>query len=323
MKPATEYTPLTRCAYGIAGRYRLHLGADHLLYVRDEYLAERYQRFYFRDLQAIILQNTPTRTIFTTVNIIAVATFALALTVMFLLEAPLASLLIVAVIGLGWLVSLIINQQRGPTCACYFQTAVGTEQIQAVNRFRIAERIINRIQPLINAAQGALDNQELLRLAVGPPVIAPPFSAEITPLPVLVPPPIPVPATPKHCRGYAHIALAALLALDIVVSFVDLNWPMSSAARASYALLMLFAVVGTTIGALITQAGSDLPQLARTLVWINIGIVMLALLAVVTMQFVSSYKTDERTVQLCFDAYSIVTQTGLCYGFWRALRKWR
>jgi len=322
MNAPREYTPLTRRAHGIAGRYRLYLGADHLLHVHEEHIAERYQRFYFRDIQAIHVHHTLTREVFSGLNVFALILSAFVLTFLALADTPVVLWVIASVITLGWLVSLIINNSRGKTCACFIQTAVGTEQLRAVNRLRTAERVISRIQPLIEATQPAMNRDDLLRLVAEAPSLHPPPVQETVPTPTLVPPPMPVPATVKHCRGRAHIALAVLLALDVVVSLVDITWPMTHDIRTMYAMLTLFAAIGLSIGALIAQANSDLPQLAKTLTWANVGFLVLALLASVALQF-TPYKSEERVSQLCFDTYSVVVQTGLCYGFWQALRRWR
>jgi hypothetical protein len=69
----TEYKRLTRArssgAFAVAVRSHtsLWLGADHLLFVNSTGYTETYKRFYFRDIQTFVVQNTQRATV---VNIV-------------------------------------------------------------------------------------------------------------------------------------------------------------------------------------------------------------------------------------------------------------
>jgi len=310
MKTPREYTPLTRRAYGPAGRYRLYLGTDHLLHVHEEYLAERYQRFYFCDIQAISFQRTSAREVITLLHLLALIGLALLLAVMLSYQAPRAPVIFFGSLFAALLTSVIVNYVRGQSCACLLQTAVGTEQLYAVNRFRTAERVVARTRPLIEAVQGQFNPDDLPQL---PPVLAP--TAE-------QPPPVPVVRTPKHCTGRAHWALAALLAVDLLASLVDLYKPMSGTLETAYGLLMLFGMLGVLTAALTTQTGSDLPGRVKLLTWTSLGFILFALTAstLIPMFWGDVYQHE---VKYWGDIYSVLGEIVLCLGFWRGLRGWR
>jgi hypothetical protein len=310
MTTPREYTPLTSRAYGPAGRYRLYLAADHLLHVHEEYLAERYQRFYFADIQAISFQRTQTREVITLVHLLVMIALALVLGAMLMYKAPLPPTVFFAGLLGALLLSVILNHLRGQSCVCTLQTAVGTEQLYAVNRFRSAQRVLARIQPLIEAAQGQFNPAELPEL---PPVLAPP---------VAQPPPVPLVRTPKHCAGRAHWALAALLAVDLFASLAELYQQMTGALETVYSLLMLFGLLGALIAALVTQAHSDLPGRVKLLTWASLGFVVFALTAssIIPMVWGNVYEAD---VKYWGCIYSVLGETVLCLRFWRGLRGWR
>jgi hypothetical protein len=75
-----------------------------------------------------------------------------------------------AFLGFVFAVPLLINNLLGPSCVCHLRTAVQTEELSSLNRLRRARKLLNRIRPLIAAAQGELSPGEIparLRAAVG------------------------------------------------------------------------------------------------------------------------------------------------------------
>jgi hypothetical protein len=130
----------------------LWLGPDHLLRVENSGYAERYKRFLYRDIQAIIIRAHPVADQWWNVGFIVMALLAL--------------LGGVTVGGYGWygfgpmaasmLLCLVINLWRGPSCTCHVRTAVQTEALSSLNRLRVARRALDRLRPLILAAQADL-----------------------------------------------------------------------------------------------------------------------------------------------------------------------
>jgi hypothetical protein len=56
---------------------------------------------------------------------------------------------------------LLLNNLLGPTCTCHLRTAVQTEELPSLSRVRRVRRVLNRIRPLIVAAQGQLTSEEV------------------------------------------------------------------------------------------------------------------------------------------------------------------
>src|SRR5438552_4520512 len=142
---------------GFLSYSRLWLGPDHLLLARTAFFSEEYKRFYFRDIQAVVTRRTERREI---LNVI----FAFTMIVFGVLAL---------VTGSGWqafflvmagtfVLALLVNWLRGPTCVCHVRTAVQTEELSPLKRFRAARKVIERLKPNIEKAQGLLA-PELLR----------------------------------------------------------------------------------------------------------------------------------------------------------------
>lgn len=173
--PEIHYQRLTRSGsrggFAVAFRSRgsVWLGPDHLLVVETNGYTETYKRFYFRDIQAIIIQETKNY-LWGNVVFAMLALPFLILTILSVLSAPKNtpswdSGTIVAVTVLGclaglFLLVLAINLFRGRTCKVFLRTAVQIEQLPAVNRIGKARRILDKIRPLIAAAQGGVLSPE-------------------------------------------------------------------------------------------------------------------------------------------------------------------
>jgi hypothetical protein len=149
----------TRSVFGIVSTARtsLWLGKDHLLCIDMAGYAETYKRFYFRDIQAIYFRRT--------IEWLIVALILGAFAAMLGLLAILGGNAIVAWIcgSLGGLLTLglLLDLLAGPTCKAYLRTAVQTEDLVSVHRVRKARQILERLRPLIAAAQGQLTPNDL------------------------------------------------------------------------------------------------------------------------------------------------------------------
>jgi hypothetical protein len=162
-----EYRRLTRSSArkgqltAFATRESLWLGKDHLLSITSNRFTEEYKRFYFQDIQAITIRKTRRREIW---NLIL--SLALLLCLGFLIsDFRLTGL---SVLLLPWgipsvlvALPLLFNNLLGPACTCYIRTAVQVEELASMNRVRRVRRILERIHPLIAAAQGELTADQL------------------------------------------------------------------------------------------------------------------------------------------------------------------
>jgi hypothetical protein len=132
------------------------LADDHLLLRESIYgLSESYKRFYFRDVQAIVIRRSP--------RWIA---WIVAWTLLCLL-------FFFCAINTGWriwawpffsalcFILTMVQLARGPTCVTHLVTAVQRELLGSLNTLRKARRAFKTLVPLIEEKQGKLDLETL------------------------------------------------------------------------------------------------------------------------------------------------------------------
>ena len=140
-----------------SGRSRIWLGTDHILHVMTRGYVENYRRFFFNDIQGIVVQRTQMGKVWTAVWSVPLVFFALL--AIFIDETP--GRIAFAIFAAPFALGLIVNLALGSTCACYIRTAVQTERIPAVSRIRSAEKFIAQIEPHIVGLQGDFSQEQL------------------------------------------------------------------------------------------------------------------------------------------------------------------
>lgn len=127
---------------------------DHLLYMESLFFRERYKRFYYNDIQSIVLQRTG---IHRTWSIVWGA-FALLFGIIALLVPgpPYVS----GTITVLFLLAFLANLAMGPSCSVYLQTAVQLQKISCLRRLRKADKVMTRIKLLIEEKQGQWQKQK-------------------------------------------------------------------------------------------------------------------------------------------------------------------
>jgi hypothetical protein len=261
-RPAREYRRLPGSKWTPLGSVTLWAGEDHLLLVELRGFTEIYRRFYFRDVQAIVLrgvERTGERVLF--------GIFALIL------------LLLAVATGRPWTIfwgslsallflALVVDLARGPGCACTLRTALQTVELRSLRRLRTARRVIDRLRPLIELEQGALAAGDLAARIEGGAGQARAGTADRTPVapPVVPQPPVLAPERPlRHDNGRVHEALAYVLlvsAVAVVVPLLYFNILLNAALS-----IVFLARVGLTIAALARQNHSDLPRPLMSFAW--------------------------------------------------------
>jgi hypothetical protein len=129
-------------------RYSLWAGPDHLLYISGTTFSENYKRFYFQDIQSIIILKTAAWKVWNWL--------LGSLGVLFVLMAVSAegAGVLPATIAAGFMIVMVfINYLLGPTCACYIQTAVQKERLRSLSRIQKAQQIMDSLKPQIHNAQ--------------------------------------------------------------------------------------------------------------------------------------------------------------------------
>jgi len=237
--------------------------ADHLLSVEASLTSEHYRRFYFKDIQALVVRQTNVGKIWNALLGGAalvpglLAAFAVA-------DGNDAGAGLGAVFAAFFLLLLVINVLRGPTCETHVQTAAQFEKIPSLWRWRTAVRALARLRPLIEAVQGPLAVPA--RFAAGEPGMARPdtqarsksFAAQaLKPLPSLL--------WHRTLFGLILLAGGAFLLLPVL----------GDPAPAVAAEVLLTGALGVVIVAMVRQQGSRLTPSLKTATWLALGLVLL------------------------------------------------
>jgi len=174
----------------------------------------------------------------------------------------------VALLIAGGVAGLIflINLLAGPTCVCQLKTAVHQEELPALRRLRQARKIIGRLQPLIEQAQGVVSREE----------VAAQFGSILDQLNLVAPVAVGRPLAPKAAlkpyRSRMHRVLYCLLLPDAAGSGLHIFLP--STPVIFFALLTKLALGGALILALVRQTETDLkPALKSLTFWVALYVV--------------------------------------------------
>jgi hypothetical protein len=137
------------------GLSRVWQGDDHVLLVANHIFAETYRRFFYADIQGIVVRRTHLGKSWNAIWICGLIFFAALAAVV---DDAVGSLVLLG-FAAPFAVGLIANLLLGPTCACHIRTAVQSERVPALSRMRAARRFLDRVEPLIVAAQGEWPTQ--------------------------------------------------------------------------------------------------------------------------------------------------------------------
>ena len=141
-------------------RRTLWQGPDHLLWVEKTMMQEHYRRFYFKDIQAVIVRRNQRQHLWTLFwGLLVLVTGSLALPSVETPELP--EFFVPAFFTLLWSIGLLINFFMGPCCEFYLQTAVQLERLSNMVRARAALKVADRIKGLAEKAQGSFPGSAL------------------------------------------------------------------------------------------------------------------------------------------------------------------
>ena len=154
--PEPEYRRLTRTrnrtlfAVISTSKTSLWLGKDHLLQIDSSGYSESYKRFYFRDIQALVMCKTQVWLY----QAIVLAAFACFFGLLPLLGGgPVLAWVFGSIAAVSGL-CLVVHLAPGASAKCCLRTAVQTEALPSLGRFRRAQKVFETLRPLIAAAQG-------------------------------------------------------------------------------------------------------------------------------------------------------------------------
>jgi hypothetical protein len=224
---------------------KLYVGPDHMLSISSNFFSEKYLRFYFKDIQAIITRKTSKGKI---LNIC----FSVILTIF---------LFFAIILSRGWsvffgvlssicLILLIINILKGPTSVSYIQTSIQTFRLSALRRIKSAQKAITQLKTLIEETQGVLTGDLIERLRNRE-------KSEDTYIPFY--------KVLKHENGIFHLSVFSLLALNAIFISIDIFYQNIVLSLISSTVVM--AIVVLLIIALIKQKNSDLYKSIKVVTW--------------------------------------------------------
>jgi hypothetical protein len=145
---ASIYRRLPGRGTALAHYVRLYEGPDHFLQISSTGFSESYKRFYFRDIQAFIIEKKIWHHLWSAFW----GAFAAAFFIPAWFASGGAAVVLWSIAGF-FVGLLLLNIAIGPSCVCRVQTAVQTEKLPTLKRVRSARKFIQRIHPVLLSAQ--------------------------------------------------------------------------------------------------------------------------------------------------------------------------
>jgi uncharacterized integral membrane protein len=258
-----KYRRLAGSRRGYGKWYSLWLGDDHLMSVESTGYSEEYTRFYFKDIQAVIIRRTRTGKVWNGVLGTILACFAIAVIAN---GSDRSMQIFVAVFSLPFLLLLLVNLFRGETCSCHVRTPVGMEELPALDRVRKTKKILARLRLLITECQGRLGREELAAFVaeaknLPPPAVRPAAKGTA---------PAAGGATSPTYRGGFHRTAFLMLVTEGALTFLQTlenSKALVSLSTVTTLLFLLLAVI-----ALIRQKEVPVAPLAGWMTWGGIGL---------------------------------------------------
>ena len=256
-------------ATGLYRRVRLWLEHDHLLAVESNTYQESYQRYYFKDIQGILIRKTARGKILN--GLVGVPTALAGLKLMTIWHGDSLWVWFWGLIGGFLLVLLLGNIFQGPTCVTHIRDPDLTAKLPSLHRLRTARKVRDSLRFLVELEQGRLDRGQI-RQAAPPPQSAMPTtkgnsraagrSSEHGP------------ASPAYA-GWAHWMLLAccLVLAGFLILYLYSNGP----AMAGAGLLLAATLLVVNTFALAKQAGSSAPPGVKAFAWSVLGLLFVTM----------------------------------------------
>jgi hypothetical protein len=257
------------------------LASDHLLLRESAFgMSETYKRFYYRDIQAIIIRRSPQW-------IARISGWAvMCLVFIFCWGLPQRR-------GWGWLllsavcfVLAMVQLARGPTCVTYLVTAVQRELLGSLNTLRKVRRAMKTLVPLIEEKQGKFDVSMLAEPG------AVPVAAHPSPLPRSATMPAPSASVKSGISG-VHLGLFLTTLIGGCVALWETYWTSWLTLYAAGILLGLI-LIGSVI-ALAVQNRRRVGKLTAGLTWTITASYIVAWIVVYT--FYASISSIQRAAE--------------------------
>jgi hypothetical protein len=260
-----KYLRLPGSHTGPGRRNTLWLGDDHLLAVDSTGYTEKYARFYFKDIRAVISRRTSRGRIWNGIlgSMLAFASFVL------IVSAESGDNAAIASFGILWALAalfLAYNVVLGPTCRCHLLMPLGSCDLPSLRRVKRHRGVMERIRPRINQLQGTVRH--------GEPTV-PEHAQSTGPFPDYPKAAAALPEKPESLKsdygGIAHLLFFALLVADGAMGVINLAVHTASAMIG--ACIVTIALIASLVAAIAKQHTARVPLPTRRLVWISLALV--------------------------------------------------
>jgi len=242
---------------------KLWMGSDHLLLVHSVAGMEKYNRFYYRDIQSIITSYTITGKIW---NVILGILFG----IFFLLAATTEGAWsgFNTVMAVGFFLWLTLHVLRGPTCNTFLQTAIHTKKLSSLNRAQNAKKTMDRLKNMIEKTQGKLSPEVFKEN-----VLKQPMDSGLGRTASVY---TPVKKKPRHETGKIHALLFTLLIADAF--FIIPTFYVTHVSFTIFSTIISLSAIIMVIIALVKQAGSTIPGAIQKITWTAMAFICIALI---------------------------------------------
>ena len=242
------------------GTDSLWLGKDHILSIKKRGYTEEYRRFYFGDVQAILVNQTVEGTVWTIVlGIITAALIVVQGFAWLVWEWEFEALILWGVLVFLFAAMLLTNILKGSTCKAFIRTAVQMDPLPSLHRVRTARKMIERVRPFIEANQGSVPREKLISVPFefSVPVISEKENAGKA-------------ISIHHEKGTFHQALFAMLIANAVVELLDLY--SRSITTTAIGAISMALILFLMIGAAMRQRNSDMKPGLKRMVWFSLAL---------------------------------------------------
>ena len=141
------YTRLPGARRTPVSKDTLWMASDHLLVVHSNRISEEYRRIYFKDVQALIVEESDQSGKKAVLGgVVAVLTLVMA--ALFLSKHYILAFLLLLVIAIPFSIWISLAE-----CRCYAVTAIGRYKIGALKRNDSLQSVLATLTPVILAAQ--------------------------------------------------------------------------------------------------------------------------------------------------------------------------
>jgi len=180
----------------------------------------------------------------------------------------------------GVLLLLLINLYRGPTCETKLLTAVQTEKLHSLHRLKNAFKVMDRLRPHIQSAQGTFSPEDLDNI--------PPRRVNDNAVKGSSRQAGKSKTAPRHETGGAHLVLFGLLVFEgvlVMSEFLLTHVIVTILGSVASICMGIFVVI-----ALVKQHTSDMANALRAITWATLGFVGIIFVGGYVVSMVYAFK---------------------------------